>query len=104
MAQIQPFGRIRTENKELIALQNSLARIFNELLKPEVLAGRLITGVSLSTETTTVSHGLGRELRGWHVVDKNDDESIWRVNATTRPARELQLKASGTVSVNLWVF
>lgn len=98
---IQPFRKIRTQDKELTQLQNSLARIFLDLLGLEILNGRLIEDVEVTTSTATVNHGLNRELKGWIVVKKNADRRVWQTDITSTT---LTLDASATVTVSLWVF
>lgn len=98
---IKPFQKVRTQDKELMQLQNSLSRVFLDLLGLEILNGRLIEDVEVTTSQVTVNHGLNRELKGWIVVKKNADRRVWQTDIT---ATTLTLDASATVTVSLWVF
>ena len=101
---IQPFRKIRTQNKELTQLQNSIARIFLDLLGLEILNGRLIEDVAVETTQTAVSHGLGRELRGWFVVEKTANVRIFRVKPTENVTTTLYLDTTADATISLWVF
>jgi hypothetical protein len=65
-----------------------------------------ITGLSLSTATTNVSHGLGRAWIGWMVTDIDDGVVVYRDAASTADAKfYLPLKTSaGTPTVNILVW
>lgn len=98
---LTPFRKIRTQDKDLVSLQNALARIFLDLLGLEILNGRLIEDVVVTTSTVTVDHGLNRVLKGWIVVKKNADRRVWQTSITST---QLVLDSSATVTVSLWVF
>lgn len=98
------FRKIRTQVRDLIQLQDAVAAVFLPLLKVSILDGRLIEDIEVTTSQVVVNHGLGRELRGWILVDKNANARVWRVNSTTNPTRELHLDSGATVTVSLWVF
>ena len=82
-------------------LSDSLATLDQNLDKIEIIKGRHIPGVNITTTDTLVAHGLGRTPIGWIVVDQDADARIWRVKID---AQYLCLIASANVSVSLWVF
>lgn len=71
-----------------------------------IIPGRLINDVALTSGTaSTISHGLGRKLRGYIVVLRNANATVWDDQATnTNSTRTLILNASANVTISLWVF
>lgn len=90
-------------NRDLDRVQDNIERAFRPVASKEILDGRLIQGVVVTTASVAVSHGLGRNLVGWAVVDKNANADVWRVG-TANADTLLTLDASATVTVSLWVF
>lgn len=84
-------------------MQDNIERAFRQVVTKEILDGRLIQDVVITTASVAVSHGLGRTLVGWVVVDKNANADVWRVG-TANADTLLTLDASATVTVDLWVF
>ena len=94
-----------------------MARVFNtaqdhvESVINPVLASAIIDGVVLedidlvSTGFTSIEHKLGRKPRGYLVIRKSAAETVYE-DAGDYDNRKLfmKLRASGSVTVNLWVF
>jgi hypothetical protein len=77
----------------------------------DILRGRLIEDVELANATDVdVQHLLGREFKGWAVVDLTGASTsgvIQRSTADYDHATTLRLTATGygaTITVSLWVF
>ncbi len=103
MPKIPPFRSIQMKNDVIERMQQNVSQVFNALSSVELLNGRLITDVALTTSETLVDHKLGRAYRGWIVVNKNANQDVYVAN-TGLTERFLKLTASGTVTVSLWVF
>jgi hypothetical protein len=97
------FKELHGTEPELSRVQANISLFTNTLVNKELLDGRLIEDVALSTTEVKVEHKLGRAVKGWIIVDKNAQQDIWK-SATTLEKRFLSLTAAGTVTVSLWVF
>ena len=101
---IPAFRQIGTSIKELQRIQTSLARIFNAIQAKEILDGRLISNVSLvSSSTNSIDHGLGKPIRGWIIVGKNANATVYSSVSST-PNATLILNTTADVTISLWVF
>lgn len=94
-----------------------MARVFNtaqdhvESVINPVLASAIIDGVILedidlvSTGFTSIEHKLGRKPRGYLVIRRSSAQTVYE-DAGDYDNRKLfmKLRASGSVTVNLWVF
>ena len=102
---IPAFRAIRTAIKDIQRLQDALSKVFNAIQTKQLLDGKLITGVTLTTaQATEVSHGLGKPIRGWIVVSKNADANIYVASASVTPNFTFLLTTTANVDVSLWVF
>lgn len=100
---VRPFKEITTKDERLDRVQANVTTFADSVLGINILDGRLIEDVVLGTTEVDVEHKLGRDLRGWLIVDKNAQQDIWK-SSTTLTKRFLSLTAAGTVTVSLWVF
>lgn len=101
---IPVFRAIRTGVRDIQKLQDALNKVFNSITAKEIIDGRLISNVVLTTGSANeVNHGLGVPVRGWIVVGKNANANIWS-SASSTPNSTLILNTSANVTVSLWVF
>lgn len=100
---VKPFKEFTTKNEKLDRVQTNVTTFSDSVVSIELLNGRLIEDVILGTTEVQVEHKLGRDLRGWIIVDKNAQQDIWK-SSETLTKRFLSLTAAGTVTVSLWVF
>jgi hypothetical protein len=79
------------------------AQTLNPVINNPLLQGQLISNLSLSSSNSqTFNHGLGRNMKGWFIVDINSEANIWRTapfNAST-----LTLTANAETTFSIWVF
>lgn len=87
-------------------MQSNIEGAFRKLTQNvPLLDGRLVTDVALSGTTTRVEHGLSRRPQGWVVVGKSADARVWDMQSSNNlQDRYLDLRASGAVTVALWIF
>ena len=96
--------RISPNDYELSRVQDLLGDAVDLLGGKEIIDGRQIDDVALATGTAnTVTHGLGRNLRGYIVTRRNADCRVWN-DTSTSPSKTLLLRTSATVTVSLWVY
>ena len=103
---MRDFKKINIKDYETNQLQQNVAEFLNQIKSNELLNGRLIEDVVLTFgATTTVNHGLGRKIRGFEIVYKNNSVDVWAEDDDqTYPLRQLVLSTSADATVNLWVF
>jgi hypothetical protein len=91
---------------DLITVQENIAKVLDVLTKLEILDGTLIEDIELEANTDkVVNHGLGREPRGWFVVEKNiSGWAVGEVNPSDNRDKELILQAGGAQTISIWVF
>ena len=101
---IPAFRAIRTAVKDIQRLQDALSKVFNAIQKKEILDGRLINSVALTTSgPAEIEHGLRKPIRGWIIVEKNANAIVYSSVSTT-PNATLILNTTANVTVDLWVF
>ena len=91
---------------DIIQGQEQITDSLNQVLDKEETHSTTIRDVSLlSASTVDVEHKLGRNWRGWYVVDKTADSRVWRdTTSTSSASSHLPLKCSANVTVTLVVF
>lgn len=97
--------RMHTDDREVNQLQTNILSVLNPVLQNPLLNGALLESVSLGTGTNTVSHGLGRPLRGWIITRRSTAATTYDTQATNpTPELTLTLTSSGANVVSLYVF
>lgn len=91
--------RIRDEHD---LFQRDVKTAVDKLSAIDILDGRLLEDISLTTSARRVHHNLGRPVRGFWVVWTVGDTRVWVDGDNTSTFIELRANASSTV--NLWVF
>ncbi len=101
-----PFTRISTGDvMELV--QDNIENSFRALESCPLLDGHLLEGVELVQGDNEIDHKLGRVLRGWILTRQDFDTIILdkqASNDSTDRILILNSSASGTATVDLWVF
>jgi hypothetical protein len=97
--------KIQTADPNLQKIQDNVSKALARIERKEWMGGVILRGVELTGGTdTAVDHGLGREPLGWMVVDANAAATYYQGSTTNaHPDRTLFLRASATVTVDLWV-
>lgn len=103
---LRRFERIPVPDSDLNRVQSRLQDALLPITSSSIIDGLLITGQELASGTTSIiSHGLGRNIKGWIVVGKNAAQHVYDVQSSNdNPDKFLYLTAGGTVTVDLWVF
>jgi hypothetical protein len=101
---IPQLKKIKTDDIDLRFLQDAVNETLNMIVRREILDGKLIKNIALTTGTPkTVDHGLGRVVQGWIAVRKSANANIWDTK-TQLEERFLVLNSSANVNIDLWVF
>ena len=102
---LTPFQKLRFEDLKLNQVVESASVVFTDITSRDIISGEYLSNVPIKTTKTLVSHGLQRPVKGWIVVKRNANSSVWDLeSANTQQAQFLALIASANVTVSLWVF
>ena len=105
---ISPYVRNTTDDESIEAGQNSLENSFRAVEACPLLDGHLLERIVLVNGDNSISHKLGRELKGWIITRHRETPSNIVDRQKTNPAtdRTLLLNSSvgTTVTVDIWVF
>ena len=86
--------------------QEHVESVINPVLDSAIIDGVLLEDIALvSGSFTSIEHKLGRKPRGYLVIRKSAAQTVYE-DAGDYDNRKLfiKLRASGSVTVNLWVF
>ena len=86
--------------------QDHIEEVITPVLNAAIIDGVIVEDVILNSSTfTNVKHKLGRKPRGYIVIRKSAAQTVFE-EAGDYENRKLflKLKASGAVTVNLWIF
>lgn len=107
MANAIKMRRLYGLPEQLTRLQEAAADALDQVAKVPFMSGVAITSVFLTGSTTTsVLHGLGRDVQGWFITSidaasiVNDDMANTAYDLSTT----LPLVASADCTVDLWVW
>lgn len=107
MKRIKPAYNVNLQDSDLKAsvqrLGDSLMKGLNGITQIEILSGNLLTDISLGTAATRVPHKLGRKPLGYIVVRRNAASTVYD-QVESQEEIFLNLAASASVQVSLWVF
>ena len=86
--------------------QDHIESVINPVLDSAIIDGVILEDIDLvSTGFTSVEHKLGRKPRGYLVIRKSAAQTVYEdVGDYDNRKLFIKLRASGTVTVNLWVF
>lgn len=99
------FQLVQTDDRNVNQLQQSIAQALKPLLSNPATQGLLLPGVSLSSGSTTVNHGLNAKLQGWIIVGQSGLATVYDQQAeNTNADKTLALVSSAAVTVTLYVF
>jgi len=100
MAQPRSLRKINTNDVTLQLIQENVDAALRTLSTP-LQNGVLITGITLTTNDTKVSHKLGRIPVGYIVVKRSTAATVFDTALTDT---FLTLKATTPTIVSIWVF
>lgn len=82
--------------------QNKWSAVLNPIIANPMTNPRILTQISLINGSTTINHGLQRQLQGWIILDQNASAVIYR----SQPFNDntLTLTSNAAVVVTIGVF
>lgn len=90
-----------------IARQQEIAKSINGAVPSHIASGRMVSGELKDADEKSVTHGLGRNPKGWHLSSPSGDADHVNVIQTGSDKNVIKLKnlgATGTLKFQLWVF
>ena len=86
--------------------QDHIEEVINPVLNSVIVDGVILEDIDLvSGSFTDIEHKLGREPRGYLVIRKSAAQTVYEeVGDYDNRKLFIKLRASGSVTVNLWVF
>ena len=86
--------------------QDHVESVIDPVLNSAIIDGVIVEDVDLVVGSfTSVEHKLGRKPRGYLVIRKSAAETVYEdVGDYDNRKLFIKLRASGSVTVNLWVF
>lgn len=98
---MKAYRKIKSANPDIEALQQQLEQVLNPIVRVAMLSGVQLTDVAVTTAGVQLEHGLGRQPLGWFITDLDTGVHVWR---TAWDKFTLTLDASGSATINLWVY
>lgn len=87
----------------LLSIQDAVDDALRSLQRP-IVDGVYLRDVAVSTSAVNVPHGLGRRWNGYIVTRRSASVGVYDGSGTSEPMREINLVATGSATVDLWVF
>lgn len=88
-------------DSDLNKVQQNVQRTVSPILDSEIVDGLQLDDIELSTGSNVIDHKLGRALRGYIVVRKSANVTIFDTQVTKTV---LKLTSSGAATISLWVY
>jgi hypothetical protein len=105
MAGLTGTPQVQTSDRNNNQLQSNILKTLTVLSGNALMNGIFLNSVSISSGANTINHKLGRNLIGWIVTGINAAVTLYDTQASNKtPGLTLNLTASGTATVNLYVF
>jgi hypothetical protein len=99
------FKKIFTNDFSMQKIQDNVQGELNRLNASPFQDGIFVKSVSLTTSDTKVEHKLSRVPMGYVVTNKNAAQTVYTsTSVNNKPELFLILKASGSVTVDLYIY
>lgn len=98
---VQEYKQFQPSDPEVASLQSNLREWALQFTGIEILQGRLLKDINITTSQTAIVHGLNRRINGWILVAVDVDTRVWEVS---RSETVLTLDCSSNATISLWVF
>lgn len=99
------FAKVQVDDEALDRVQDRIKVATDALANVPFMDGILLENVGLvSGSFNPVSHRLSRPWRGFIIVSRSANATVWNQTAGADAGAFLYLQPSANVTVNLWVF
>ena len=104
MGLISQLMKIRTQDSDLMSIQDSIDQLFQEFAPNPFLKGNLVKDISIvSGVVKSVPHGLKEPITGYIVTKNSANAVIWQTANTTSQLL-YNLNASANTTIDVWFF
>lgn len=106
MGLISQLMEIRTADRDLMSVQDTVKQLFQEIAPNPFLKGNLVKNISITSGTVSaVAHGLKDPVTGYIVTRNQANAVIWDTQSANSNAKLLfYLNASANTTVDVWFF
>jgi hypothetical protein len=102
---MKQYKRVLQEDITLNRIQDSVEDFAQAIIFPAITGINIVKSVVLTTADKNVNHLLNRPFKGYLVINRNADSTIYTSTTTNnRTDLFIILKASATVTVDLMFF
>jgi len=102
---LKSFPKLNVTDRKLNQIQDNLSGALNPLLNLPLNDSNFLEELTVIIGSNILSHGLGRNLRGWVVVRNDSDVTFYDTQKDNPlPEKSLWLVASGPAKISLIVF
>lgn len=88
---------------KLDQMQKNVVGAINNINQIPFLNGNLLKNITLSASEKSVEHKLNKEYAGFFITNINANANVW-VSSVSEKGSFIKLTASGTCTVDIWVF
>lgn len=101
---ISKFKQIKSEDYELMRVQDNVNAAFIPIQNAEIINGQVLKNISLTTgQPNIINHRLNRNLVGYLVIRKDSNANVWDASSST-PNLTILLYTDSNCRVDLYVF
>lgn len=106
MGLISQLMKIKTQDKDLMSVQDSVDQLFQEIAPNPFLKGNLVRNISITSgAVAAVAHGLKDPVTGYIVTKNSANAVIWDTQSANTSAQLLYyLNASANTTIDVWFF
>jgi hypothetical protein len=106
MGLISQLVKIRTDDNDLMSIQDSIDQLFQEFAPNPFLKGNLVKDIVITSGVVkAVAHGLKDPVTGYIITKNSANAVIWQTqSANPNPKLLYYLNASATTTIDVWFF
>jgi hypothetical protein len=105
MAKGTGFRQFKSDEREIVQLQQNIESALTQLQTAPMLDGILLEALELTSGDNTITHKLGRKVRGYIVTRKSAAVDLYdKISTDTNLSKDFTLNSSGVATISLWVF
>ena len=88
---------------KLEQMQKNVVGAINNMNKVPFLNGNLLQKIALSGTETQINHKLNRDYQGFIITNLNANAVVW-ISSTGNKSQTINLTASASCTIDIWVF
>jgi hypothetical protein len=98
------ISKIQTDNRVLNQIQDNVQRALQPLVTSPLSDGLILENVSLAVGSNSVTHPLGRAVKGWTTMRVRAAATFYDTqDSNPTPDKTLQITASAAATVDLFL-